>query len=222
VRSLAWAYLAVSVIVLVSGGQIYYTFGLLALYLAAGAVLVERTVARHGRRWPHWIAVAFTIVGGSIVALPIIPIAHLQATGVGALNQATRDQIGWPAYVREVGVAYQALPASSRGTVALVAGNYGETGALEKFGRAYGLPTAYSGQNQLYFYGPPPESATSMLFVGHDADGPRLPGFAGCAQVGMLDNNVGLDNEEQGRLIMFCTGRRMPWSRLWKQFQHYS
>lgn len=222
VRCLAWAYPVVSVIVLASGGQIYYTFGLLALYLAAGAVLVERAVEVHGRRWPHWVAVKLTIVGGSIVALPIIPAAHLQPTGVGAINQTTRDQVGWPAYVGEVGSAYQALPVAERGSVALVAGNYGETGALDKYGHVYGLPKVYSGQNQLYFYGPPPESATSMLFVGHDSDAPQLPGFASCSQVGTLDNKVGLDNEEQGRLIMLCVGRTMPWAQLWPQYQHYS
>jgi 3-methyladenine DNA glycosylase AlkC len=32
---------------------------------------------------------------------------------------------------------------------------------------------------------------------------------------------VGVDNEEQGRLISVCTGPRLPWPALWPSFQHH-
>ena len=217
VRSLAWAYPVVAVIVLASGGQIYYTFGLLALYLAAGAV----ALFPRGLRYVFWLVLP-TVVIGALIALPIVPLGSLGDSHIGDLNQTARDSVGWPAYVAEVGRAYQAIPADQRAVTGLIAGNYGEAGALDKFGSRYHLPPVHSGLNQLYFYGPPPESDTNALLVGHDADDPlEHVGFASCQIVGTLDNNVGVDNEEQGRQILYCTGRSMPWSAIWPTYQHY-
>ncbi len=215
VRSLAWAYPIVSVIVLVTGGQVYYTFGLLALYLAAGSVRLWSA------RATPWLLLA-TLPVAVVVALPVIPVRWLPATHIADLNQATRDAIGWPEYAREVGEAYQALPPSQRAATGLIAGNYGEAGALDRYGSAYHLPRVHSGHNQLYFYGPPPDSDVNALVVGHDpADPPESAGFASCSVVGTLDNGVGVDNEEQGRQILFCRGRTEPWSRIWPAYQHY-
>ena len=217
-RSLAWAYPVVSVIVLGTGGQIYYTFGLLALYLAAGVVALYP----RGLRRVFWL-LASTIVIGAVIALPIVPVSSLGGSHIGDLNQTARDSVGWPAYVREVGQAYQALAPADRAVTGLIAGNYGESGALDRFGGAYGLPKVHSGQNQLYFYGPPPSTDTNALFVGHDVGDPIAhAGFTSCAVVGTLDNNVGVDNEEQGRQILFCQGRTEPWSQIWPTYQHYS
>jgi hypothetical protein len=200
---------------------------LLALYLAAGATVIGRRRAAAAEpgaartwRWRDAVAVACTIAIGALVALPVVPVARLRDTGIGAVNQTARDQVGWPAYVREVAAAYQGLPEAARAVTALVAGNYGEAGALDKYGAAYGLPQVHSGQNQLYYYGPPPSVALDMLFVGLDP-GDTLPGFAACVPLGTLDDQVGLDNEEQGRQIVFCRDRVEPWSALWPEFQHY-
>jgi 4-amino-4-deoxy-L-arabinose transferase-like glycosyltransferase len=51
IRALAWAYPVVLLVVLVTGGQVYYGFGVqLALYIA-GCVVTARWVAGHAARW---------------------------------------------------------------------------------------------------------------------------------------------------------------------------
>ena len=124
------------------------------------------------------------------------------------------------AYTREVGAAWATLSPSDQASTTIIAGNYGETGALDKFGHGYGLPTVYSGQNQLFEYGPPPATATIVLFVGYDL-GEVADAFDSCEQVGTLDDNVGVDNEEQGRSILVCRGLHGTWSQQWPSFQHY-
>jgi hypothetical protein len=149
----------------------------------------------------------------------VLPERSLPAP-IAALNPADRDSIGWPAYVGQVAQAYQALPAADRAVAVLVAGNYGEAGALDRFGGRYGLPTVYSGHNELYRFGPPPDSARVVVVVGLR----RVAAsgwFAGCTTVGRLDNGVGVDNEEQGRPIMVCREPREPWHLLWPRFQHH-
>jgi 4-amino-4-deoxy-L-arabinose transferase-like glycosyltransferase len=218
VRALAWAYLVVLVIVFVTGGQVYYPFGLLLALYCAGCVLTERRLARSRRRWTALAPVLAPSVAVSVViALPVFPERSLPPV-IAALNQTARDSVGWPVYVREVAQAYQALPAADRAVAVIVAGNYGEAGALHRFGPGYGLPTVYSGQNELYRFGPPPDSATVVVFVGMRDVGEF---FDSCKDVGTLDNGVGVDNEEQGRPITVCRGLKRPWHEIWPEFQHY-
>jgi hypothetical protein len=222
IRALGWAYPVVSAIVLVTGGQMYYTFGLLALYLAAGCARlpgwINRRPARRG-----WVVAALAVSALIAIptALPVIPVRALTPSGIGGLNQAARDQVGWPAYVAEVARAYDQLPADQRARAAVITGNYGEAGAISKFGPGLGLPpTVYSGQNQLYFYGPPPDRYDVAVIVGLDpADFGTA--FAACRAVAALDNGVGVDNEEQGRDIVVCTGQTASWATLWPSLQHY-
>jgi hypothetical protein len=221
VRSLAWAYPVVCVIVLASGGQPYYTFGLLAFLYAAGCVVTVRWAANRSRRW-GWTVAALALSGASsiVIALPVIPVSSLGSTPVPAINQTSRDSVGWPAYVRQVADAVAALPPAELPQTVLVAGNYGEAGAIDRYGSRYHLPRVYSGQNELYNFGPPPRDARVTVAVGMHLSFLERE-FASCTQVGKLDNGVGVDNEEQGRLIVVCRDPVRPWPDLWRDFQHY-
>jgi 4-amino-4-deoxy-L-arabinose transferase-like glycosyltransferase len=220
IRALAWAYPVVLGIVLVTGGQVYYPFGLLLLLYVAGCVVTARWVAGHTGRWVAVVtAFVLSLSTGVVLALPVIPVRSLPPV-VAAVNQPARDSVGWPAYVREVAQVVAALPAADRASAVLITGNYGEAGAIARYGPQYGLPTVYSGQNELYRFGPPPESAKVAVLVGmSDIASSGL--FASCTAAATLDNGVGVDNEEQGRSIHVCRDPTQPWSQLWPHFQHY-
>src|SRR5213075_1954799 len=97
--------------------------------------------------------------------LPVIPVDHLPSV-IPAINQAARDSIGWPTYVHEVAAVVDDLPPEERANAVLLTGNYGEAGALDRYGPALGLPPVYSGQNQLYELGPPPPGTVVAVTVG--------------------------------------------------------
>ena len=218
VRALAWAYPVTAALTLLTGGQAYYTFGLLAFLFAAGAVVAVRWATGHRRRWALVAAAVAVGTATSIaLALPVFPVRSLPPA-IAAINQTARDSVGWPTYVEEVAAVYDSLPAAQRSVATLIAGNYGEAGALDRYGPKYGLPTVFSGQNQLYYYGPPPQTATVAVVVGLDDVSAY---FTHCTQQATLDNRVGVDNEEQGRPITVCTGLKSSWSRTWPAFQHY-
>jgi hypothetical protein len=207
----------VLLIVLVTGGQPYYPFGLLAFGYAAGCVVVEQWANhRRGRQVAAWAAVAATVAVAAVVALPLIPVGSLPPA-VAAANQTARDSIGWPTYVDEVAAVYGSLPATDQANTALLAQNYGEAGALDKYRPDHHLPTAFSGQNQLYFYGPPPDAATVVVAVGYDS---LDQVFTACTVAGTLDNHLGVDNEEQGRSIQVCRGPRGGWTTIWPTLKH--
>ena len=220
VRTLAWAYPVVLLLVLFTGGQPYYPIGLLLALYAAGCVSTARWAAdRTGRRALLAVGVALNVAVSVFAALPVLPVRSLPA-GVAALNSTQGDSIGWPAYVRQVADAYRSLPAADQAVAVIVTGNYGEAGAIDRYGPGYGLPSVYSGHNELYRFGPPPDTAIVVLFVGYD--GEEVAGwFADCTELARLDNGVGVDNEEQGNPVLVCRQPRQPWRELWPQLQHY-
>jgi hypothetical protein len=165
------------------------------------------------------LAAAVTVPTSILVALPVVPVRSLPPAVI-AINPADRDGTGWPRYVSQVARAFQALPATDRSVAVRVTANYGEAGDLDRFGGPYGLPTVYSGQNELFTFGPPPDSATTVVFAGME-DIAGSGWFADCATVGHLDNGLGVDNEEQGRAITVCHGPSRPWHELWPRFQHF-
>jgi len=218
VRFIAAGFPALLVLVFVMGSQFYYPFGLLAVLYAAGCV----PAAEWGRGWLRQLpvaAVALNAVVSIILGLPVIPLSKLGATPVPAINQVAQDSVGWPAYVREIADVYAEVPTGTRANAVIVASNYGEAGAVARYGRRYQLPAVYSGQNQLYYEGQPPATATVAVFVGgQEHDGAEL--FGRCSVVARLDNHLGVDNEEQGEPIAICERPIGGWRSVWPRLRH--
>jgi 4-amino-4-deoxy-L-arabinose transferase-like glycosyltransferase len=221
IRFLAPALPALLVLVFVMGSQPYYEFGLVGALFGLGCVPLAEWLGRARRgRWTIVVALgAVNAVVDALIALPLVPVAHLGDTPIPGMNQAARDTVGWSAYVDEVASAYHRLPPNIRESTALVASNYGEAGALDLYGPARGLPRVYSGQNQLYFQGRPPESATAALIVGGQADDARRL-FRSCRSLGRLDDRVGVDNEEQDEPIESCRHPIGGWRQAWPGLKH--
>ena len=215
-RAVAVAYPVLCVLVLVTGGQPYYPLGLVLALFAAGSVPAAAWFARH--RGLLVAALALNLAVSVLVALPVLPVGTLAKTPIADINQAVSDQVGWPVYVRQITDVYAALPAADRERAVIVTANYGEAGALDRYGR--GLPAVYSGQNELWYRGRPPDDATVLIAVGY---GPALrQRFASCAVAVDLDNGVDIPNEEQDNDVQVCRDPRRPWSVMWPEFQHYS
>jgi Dolichyl-phosphate-mannose-protein mannosyltransferase len=217
-RALGWAYLSLVALFVVAGGKDYYTAGLLPVLFAAGAVALERRAAA-GRRFGPRAATALAAAGGLValpVALPVLPARTLGDVPLQEINYDLAESIAWPRLVGQVARAYHSLPPGQRTRTAILTGNYGEAGAIERFGSRHGLPTPFSGHNGYWLWGPPPGTADTVLAVGFPDSylGARFPT---CRRVGRLDNGLGVDNEEQGRSIHVCRGAPRPWPR----FKHY-
>ena len=101
--------------------------------------------------------------------------------------------------------------------LAIVTGNYGQAGAIDRFGPALGLPRAFSGHNGYADWGHPPD-AVPVLAVGVD---PQLL-HRTCEELrpaGQLVNAFGIDNDENGTRMSFCVPRQ-PWQETWPRFSH--
>ena len=96
-----------------------------------------------------------------------------------------------------------------------------EAGALARYGAGQGLPTAYSGANNFWLWGPPPASATAALAVNVDPALLRRE-FASVRQVATFSNGLGVDDDEQGAPVYLATGLKSSWAAAWPAFRDYS
>jgi Dolichyl-phosphate-mannose-protein mannosyltransferase len=220
----------------VLGGKPYYSGGAYTVLFAAGSVPVERwlTFKRDtgaGRRAPGrripWRPVAFTaglVVTLALslpVALPLLPARTLHTTQLQKINYDLGEQIAWPRLVQLVSREYHALPAAQRARTAILTGNYGEAGAVDRYGPGLGLPQAYSGHNNFWLWGPPPPADTSVLAVNVDRALLHRD-FAQVRQVATFHNGLGVSDDEQGAPVYLATGLRGSWSHAWPAFRDYS
>jgi 4-amino-4-deoxy-L-arabinose transferase-like glycosyltransferase len=220
IRSFAVAYPVLLVLVFVTAGQPYYTFGLVAGLFAIGAVATERWLAgRRARRGLLIAAVVINALVSAVFALPLLPADRAQF--IAAANSTVADQIGWPDYVDEVKGVYDSLSPDDQRRAVLFTGNYGEAGALDRYGKPLGLPAVYSGHNELWNYGPPPADKTVAIVVTEAEPGQVAARFGPCEARTRLTNRAGVTHEESDASVYVC--RRLPatWQDLWPRLQHY-
>ena len=121
--------------------------------------------------------------------------------------------------MRSPGRGARSHPPNERAAV-VVTENYGEAGAIDRYGRRAGLPRPYSGHNSFWSWGPPRPSMGTTIAIGFDL-GALTPYFGRCALSARVQNAENVDNEEQGHPIWVCTDQRAPWPEIWTHFKHY-
>jgi hypothetical protein len=226
-RAVVWAYgLLFVVFALTTGGQIYYLAGLYVSLFAAGAVSLE---AWFGDR-PAWrrtlLAITAVFTAVSVVSiLPVLPPGDVAWTYKS--SAISGETIGWPQLVSTVRTVWLSLPAQQRAQAVIFTADYSEAGAINELGRGEGLPTAVSGQNTDWWWGPGNPDATTVIAV---SPGPRSTTgygaylrqyFASVRPVATLSNPYGMHNIEWGGQVFVCTGLRQPWGQLWPRLRHY-
>lgn len=171
-RAVGWSCAVAFALLMLSRGKPYYAGPLYPTLFAAGAVLFERVA--HGRRGEILQALTVAVLFAYFLVilplgLPTLPPLEMATyarslgvtaavrtnTGdVGVLPQDYADMLGWREQAQAVAEVYQALPPAQRARAVLVAGNYGEAGALDFYGSRLGLPRAVSPAGSYWFFGP--------------------------------------------------------------------
>ena len=112
--------------------------------------------------------------------------------------------------------------AEQRSQTAILTGNYGEAGAIDLYGPAFGLPQAISGINSYWErgYGDPPP--TSLIVLGYEQDWASIL-FNDCKPVGEISNPYNVMNEEtrSHKTILLCGGPRQPWPETWARIRGF-
>src|SRR5262249_29452041 len=137
------------------------------------------------------------------------------------INYNLGEEIGWPEFTRTVASVWRSIPRKTRASTVILTGNYGEAGAIIRFGAPYGLPAAYSGHNSFWSWGPPPrDTGNTTIAVGLDRSEPTRY-FRSVRLAARIHNRAGVNNDEAGAPIWICTGLLKPWSQIWTGIKHY-
>jgi hypothetical protein len=226
---MAWAYGLLFVLFAVTtAAQTYYLGAAYVYLLAAGAVAIHGWLqARRGRLRTLLLASVLTTAVAVLIVLPVLPAADIGWTY--KTNPTLGETVGWPQFVQTVGGVWKSLPPRQRASAVIFTGDYGEAGAINELGRGTGLPTAVSGQNSEWWWGPGNPRATTVVAVmpgpadiTSDAASAYLMQFFTSVRVAAtLSNPDGLHNQEWGGHVYICTGPRQPWAQIWPQLRHY-
>jgi hypothetical protein len=130
------------------------------------------------------------------------------------INYDAGETVGWPAFAATVAQVRNQLPADAE--VVVLTGNYGEAGAVDRY--LPDLAPAYSRHNAYWDWGPPPESADTVVAVGLPEEELRR-WFGSVREAARIDDGVDLDNDEQGRPVWVASDRTAPWSRIWPELR---
>ncbi len=181
-KILAFIYITVIVLLIISNGKDYYSLGAYPMLFAAGGVWLQQvTTRRYAIRY-----VAVTII--LLIFIPIIPLAlpvwkpdelavyykkmRFDKTGFlrwedlqnHPLPQDFADMIGWKEMGDKVSAVYASLPDSIKNKTLIYCRNYALAGAVTYFGR--GLPQVTSDNASFLFWMPDKYNIKNLLFVG--------------------------------------------------------
>jgi hypothetical protein len=206
----------------------YYLAPAYPVLFAAGGVVVEDLARR--RRWVARVVMGLLVIGGLTTApyaLPILPLAalptYLRLLGVKEVRPETRamgdvpqifaDMLAWEELVSEVARVYARLPPQEQREAVLWGRDYGAAGAVDYFGRAYGLPSAVSGLQNYYLWGPGDRTGEPMIAIDFSAED-LAPWFEHVELAGVVACEHCMP-DRQVQSIHVCRGRKLTLTEFW-------
>ncbi len=227
-RMLGWMYVVPLLLFAAAKGRWYYLGGAYPMLYAAGAVWGEQWLTSLGKGWAGavramaWAALVLDAILVFAIALPSAPVNSARWKFAAKNNGDLVEELGWPELTQTVAGIRDLLPAQERARLGILAGNYGEAGAINLYGPNYHLPRAISGINSFWGRGygdPPPETliviGLSQRFLDNN--------FTDCKVAGHTPNPYGIENEETHDHpdIYVCRGMKQNWPDFWSDFQYY-
>jgi len=227
-RAVGCLYVIPLVTFFVAKGRGYYLAPAYPVLYAGGAVFGAelianaRPVRRISLRWLAWASVVTTIAFAAAYFVPIASVDSGWARQAFNVNADFREEIGWPELVQKLVQIRDSLGPAERSQFGILAGNYGEAGAINLYGKEYGLPEAICGTNSFWARGYGDSPPEILIVIGLSREFAEHS-FESCELVGHITNKYGVANEESTDHsdILFCRHLRETWPQFWKRFRRY-
>jgi hypothetical protein len=231
---LAIAFAGVFLEMLLLHGKDYYVAPAYGVAFALGAVAVTTWVRSRIVRAGYFVLVGGLTVLALPTSMPVLPPAALARFVVlthtqpqaqensqkgAALPPLMADMLGWKELETKVADVWRTLTPEQRARTAILAGNYGEAGAIDLYGPDDGLPRAISGHNQYFLWGPGPEDPLVILRV--NADPERWKDRCDRVTVPARFGDEYVMPYERDAPIIECIGPRQSLRAEWGDFKHY-
>jgi hypothetical protein len=237
-RVFGWVFVILFAVFFIQNAKFYFLAPAYPMLFAAGGLVIERFIRLRQWDWLKPAYVSFLLVTGAIVAslavVPILPVETVaKITGpVGNLGveseSRAQSQIpqtfafrhGWDDMVETIAGVYGSLPAEEQAKSCILAGDFGEAGAIDFFGPRYGLPKAISGHNNYYIWGPRGCSGEVVISVGVPLE--RLEAvFKDIERADTVECEYCMPVEDN-LPVYVARDPKMPFEEAWRQFKHYN
>jgi hypothetical protein len=236
-RLIGWIYITVFLILLInrtSKGE-YMAPVYVCLFAAAG-VWAEQKWVLPSVKWLRYVYPALLIASALLLlplVLPVLPvekyISYSREIGIkpgssekkelAELPQFYADMFGWKEKARDVAKVYETLSEEDKIKCAIYSNNYGRCGAIDFYGKEFGLPKSIGSHNNYWLWGPRNYTGEVTIILGGTMEDHRedfasceLAGVSTCTYCMPYENNVG---------IFLCRGLKVPWKDIWKEVKHY-
>lgn len=178
-RMMGIIYVSIFILLILQGTRAYYLAVAYPMLFAGGAVLIESFVERG--KWRGRIlkpVIVTALVAGTAFMLPfmlpVLPpqqlLAFQESLGTPAdqveVPQMLADRLCWEEFVAEVARVYETLPEEDRNECDILTNLYHTAGAIDFFGKKYGLPPARSFHNNYWLWGPGDTSWDVVIVIG--------------------------------------------------------
>jgi hypothetical protein len=234
-RFLGWTYLIIMAIFIAFDGKSYYALPIYPVLFAAGGVALESYFAAGNRRRLMVTYATLLVIVGLVTlpfGVPLLPVGTFvkysnlipygravktERDAPVALTQLYSDMFGWDNIAHQVARVYHGLPPAEQQGCAILAGNYGEAGAIDVYGPALGLPKSISGHNSYYYWGPRDYTGECVIVFGERADEFKSF-FAESRFAGTITNQYAASAERDVHVYV-CRKPIQPLAVLWPRFK---
>lgn len=200
----------------------YYVGPAYTMLLAAGAAGLDAWLVEQGRLLRRsigalaWTLLLVGLVAGVLLIKPIAPISSDLWEITSEVNGEVVEMVGWEDLTAQVAAIYARIPEIEKSRTVILAGNYGEAGALDLYGQAYHLPPVISGANSLWQRGYGSFDPETVIVVGFEAPVANRM-FKDCEFAGHVSNRYGVKNEETTNHtgLYICREPRQAWDEMW-------
>jgi Dolichyl-phosphate-mannose-protein mannosyltransferase len=234
-RVLGWAWVFTAAVIVTLSPRVYYLFPAFPLLFAGGAVIWEPRFNRlplwRKLVWPTLMVTTGVILAP--LAVPALPpetfirytkALHLfqpaiETHKLGPLPQIYADQFGWDEMVATVARVYSHLPPEVRPKTAIFGQTYGQAGAIDLFGPRYGLPSAISGHQSYFLWGPHAYTGESVIVMAGRAEDLESR-FAHVQKVATVYHPYSMPYQHFD--VFYCRGLKQTLTEIWPELKRWN
>ncbi len=237
-RTLSFLYIFVFVLMIATNAKVYYLAPIYPMLLAGGSVFAERISVQ----WVRPAYVTLLIIMGAIsvpFAIPVLPVDTFiryeallgvkpradEHSEVAQLPQYYADEFGWKEMVGKIATAYRTLTPEEQSQCVIYTRNYGEAGAIDFFGKEYGLPSSICPHNNYWLWGPGEKSGDVAIIFGSGSNVEE--NLANLKQYYKSVEFIATTNcnycmpFENKRPIFLCKGMNTTFQKIWFKERFY-
>jgi hypothetical protein len=233
---IAWICITVFIVFVLNNGKPYYMGVLYPVIIAAGIMGTDFIIITYMKSWMRYIMVVILLASAIIItpfAIPVLKVdtfirfsetlgvkpASGERSRLGVLPQFYADRFGWKDMVEKVAAAYNKLTPDEKKRVVIFGQNYGEAGAVNYYGKEFGLPHAISSHNSYWTWGFPKDFyGNIMIVIGSNIED-NSKFFEKVELAASHYSKYGMPFENVD--IFICRGLKIPPAELWKKIKFF-